>query len=52
MVAKVVVRGDFSQLDPDVTIDVKSVALKNVPRKSLVFKDNKVDFSSEAEIRF
>ena len=48
MVAKVVVRGDFSQLDPDVTIDVKSVALKNVPRKSLVFKDNKVDFSSEA----
>ena len=48
MVAKIVVKGDFSQLNPDVSIDVKSVALKNVPRKSMVFKDNKIDFSSDA----
>lgn len=49
MVAKVVVKGDFSQLDNDVYIDVKSVRLRNVPRKSFVFNENKVDFSSDAE---
>ena len=49
LVAKIVVRGDFSQLNQDVSIDVRSVRLRNVPRKSMLFDDNKVDFSSDVD---
>lgn len=45
-VAKVCLRGDFSALNSDVDIDVKSVRLKNVPSEISLFGENRIKSSS------
>ena len=46
--SKIVVRADYSQLNADVDIQVKSLQLKNIPKIVNVFKDSKVSQSSDA----
>lgn len=41
-ISKIVVRADYNQLNPDVTINVKSVQLKNIPKNINIFKDSKI----------
>ena len=47
-VAKVCLRADFSALNSDVAIDVKSVRLKNVPCRINLFSNNSIVSSSES----
>ena len=41
-VAKITVRGDFTDLYPDVKLTVKRIGLKNVPKTVAVFRQSKV----------
>ena len=47
-VSKIIVKADYSQLNSDVTISVKSIQLKNIPKQINVFKDSKVTSASDA----
>lgn len=46
--SKVVVRADYSQLNSDVDIQVKSIQLRNIPKDIYIFKNSKVSQASGA----
>lgn len=47
-IAQVAVKCDFSELNSGVAIDIKSVALKNMPRKTALFRSNRIESATDA----
>ncbi len=46
--AKILLKADFSKLNSDVEIDIKSIQLKNAPKSVKLFTDNKIEGAEEA----
>lgn len=46
--SKIVMKADYSQLSSDVNIQIKSIQLKNSPKRIYPFKNSKVSLPSEA----
>ena len=47
-ISKIIIKADYSQLNSDVSISVKSIQLKNIPKQINIFKDSKVISSTDA----
>lgn len=45
-VAKIVVRGDFSRLNPDVRLTVRNIAIRNIPKEIRLFGTNRPEAAS------